>query len=97
MVEHPRDWAWVGYHEMMGSRRRYRLVDVDRLCWRLRADNVEESEEDSDREPDRKNRTTRNETGAVLDSKPGGGKSGICGEGQAADSVPQRERNCADR
>ena len=42
VVEHPRDWAWVGYHEIMGSRRRYRLVDVDRLCWRLRADNVEE-------------------------------------------------------
>jgi len=42
VVEHPRDWAWVGYHEIMGSRRRYRLVDVERLCWRLRADNVEE-------------------------------------------------------
>jgi len=42
VVEHPRDWAWVGYHEIMGSRRRYRLVDVDRLCWRLRAENVEE-------------------------------------------------------
>jgi putative transposase len=42
VVKHPRDWAWVGYHEIMGSRRRYRLVDVDRLCWRLRAENVEE-------------------------------------------------------
>ena len=42
VVEHPRDWAWVGYHEIMGGRQRYRLIDVDRLCWRLRADNVEE-------------------------------------------------------
>ena len=41
VVKHPRDWPWVGYHEIMGSRRRYRLIDVDRLCWRLRADNVE--------------------------------------------------------
>ena len=42
VAEHPRDWAWVGYHEIMGSRQRYRLIDVERLCWRLRADNVEE-------------------------------------------------------
>ena len=42
VVEHPRDWAWVGYHEIMGIRQRYRLIDVERLCWRLRADNVEE-------------------------------------------------------
>lgn len=42
VVEHPRDWAWVGYHEILGNRRLYRLVDVDRLCWRLRANNVEE-------------------------------------------------------
>jgi putative transposase len=42
VVEHPRDCAWVCYHEILGCRRRYRLVDVDRLCWRLRANNVEE-------------------------------------------------------
>jgi putative transposase len=42
VVEHPRDWPWVGYHEMVGHRRRYRLIDVDRLCWRLRAGNIEE-------------------------------------------------------
>ena len=41
-VQHPREWEWVGYHEIMGSRQRYRLIDVERLCWRLRADNVEE-------------------------------------------------------
>ena len=27
MVGHPREW--VGYHEIMGSRRRYRLLDLD--------------------------------------------------------------------
>jgi len=42
VVEHPRDWGWVGFHEIMGSRKRYRLIDLERLCWRLRADNVEE-------------------------------------------------------
>jgi len=42
VVEHPRDWSWVGFHEIMGSRKRYRLIDVERLCWRLRAENVEE-------------------------------------------------------
>jgi putative transposase len=34
-VSHPREWDWVGYHEIMGLRRRYRLVDLERLCWRL--------------------------------------------------------------
>ena len=42
VVEHPRDWAWVGFHEIMGRRKRYRLIDLERLCWRLRADNVED-------------------------------------------------------
>jgi len=41
-VEHPRDWAWVGFNEIMGSRKRYRVIDLERLCWHLRADNVEE-------------------------------------------------------
>jgi putative transposase len=41
-VGHPREWEWVGYHEIMGLRRRYRLIDLDRLCWRLRADSGEE-------------------------------------------------------
>ena len=35
VVSHPREWEWVGYHEIMGERRRYRLLDLDRLCWRL--------------------------------------------------------------
>ena len=42
VVEHPRDWAWVGFHEITSSRKRYRLIDVERLCWRMRADKVEE-------------------------------------------------------
>ena len=41
-VAHPCDWEWVGYHEIMGRRRRYRLIDLDRLCWRLRTASVEE-------------------------------------------------------
>ena len=35
VVSHPQEWAWVGYHEIMGERYRYRLLDLDRLCWRL--------------------------------------------------------------
>jgi putative transposase len=42
VVAHPREWDWVGYREIMGERRRYRVVDVERLCWRLQAGNVEE-------------------------------------------------------
>jgi putative transposase len=35
VVKHPSQWEWLGYHEIMGRRRRYRLVDLERLCWRL--------------------------------------------------------------
>jgi REP-associated tyrosine transposase len=42
VVAHPREWEWVGYHEIMGMRRRYRLVDVDRLCWRLATSDLED-------------------------------------------------------
>jgi putative transposase len=41
-VAHPREWAWLGYHEIMGQRQRYRLLDLDRLCWRLRTDSLAE-------------------------------------------------------
>ena len=41
-VVHPREWDWRGYHEIIGRRRRYRVVDVERLCWRLRTDSVAE-------------------------------------------------------
>jgi putative transposase len=42
VVAHPKDWPWLGYHEIMGTRRRYRLIDLERLCWRLRASSLEE-------------------------------------------------------
>jgi putative transposase len=41
-VSHPSQWEWQGYHEIMGNRRRYRLLALDRLCWRLGTPNVEE-------------------------------------------------------
>src|SRR4051812_44228343 len=43
VVGHPREWAWVGYHEIMGLRRRYRLIDLDRLCWRLGTSDIEDA------------------------------------------------------
>jgi putative transposase len=42
VVSHPQGWEWVGYHEIMGRRRRYRLLDLDRLSWRLATDDGEE-------------------------------------------------------
>jgi putative transposase len=42
VVAHPREWPWVGHPEIMGQRQRYRVVDVERLCWRLRAGSLEE-------------------------------------------------------
>jgi putative transposase len=41
-VLHPRQWEWVGYHEIMGRRQRYRLIDLDRLCWRMGTNDPEE-------------------------------------------------------
>ena len=41
-VPHPRHWEWLGYHEIMGTRRRYRVLDLDRLCWRFGTDSIEE-------------------------------------------------------
>ena len=42
VVKHPRDWQWVGYHEIMGERQRYRVLDLERLCWRLGVASLEE-------------------------------------------------------
>ena len=28
IVEHPRDWRWCGYDELVGIRKRYRLIDI---------------------------------------------------------------------
>ena len=41
-VEHPRQWEWLGYHEIMGRRQRYRVLEVERLCWRLPTDSLAE-------------------------------------------------------
>jgi putative transposase len=42
VVNHPGQWEWVGYHEIMGRRQRYRLLDLERLCWRLGTTSLEE-------------------------------------------------------
>jgi len=42
VVSHPREWRWVGYPEIMGVRTRYRLIDLERLCWRMRLDCLED-------------------------------------------------------
>jgi putative transposase len=41
VVSHPEQWQWVGYHEIMGQRQRYRLLDLERLCWRLGTQSLE--------------------------------------------------------
>jgi len=41
VVKHPSQWEWVGYHEIMGRRQRYRLLDLERLCWRLGTGSLE--------------------------------------------------------
>ena len=30
-VSHPNEWAWCGYHEIVGKRQRYRLLNIKRL------------------------------------------------------------------
>ena len=42
VVAHPKEWEWVGYHEIMGQRQRYRLLDLERLCWRLATESIDE-------------------------------------------------------
>ncbi|MFO1475596.1 MAG: transposase [Verrucomicrobiota bacterium] len=42
VVRHPREWDWVGHHEIMGTKTRNRLLDLDRLCWRLCARNIQD-------------------------------------------------------
>ena len=31
VVSHPREWSWTGYQELVGDRKRYRLIDRERL------------------------------------------------------------------
>jgi len=35
VVQHPHEWAWTGWHELAGSKRRNRLLDMDALLSRL--------------------------------------------------------------
>jgi putative transposase len=34
-VKHPQEWLWCGHQELMGLRRRYRVLDVERLLFLL--------------------------------------------------------------
>jgi len=40
VVTHPKDWRWCGYHELMGIRKRYRLLNPDRLLESLEIANL---------------------------------------------------------
>jgi putative transposase len=31
VVSHPNEWAWCGYHELVGNRQRYCFLDIERL------------------------------------------------------------------
>lgn len=42
VVAHPSQWLWSGYHELMGGKRRNRLLDLDRLLWIVRAPSLDE-------------------------------------------------------
>lgn len=41
-VQHPREWPWSGYGELMGQRKRNRLLDVEKLLWLLRSSDLGE-------------------------------------------------------
>lgn len=40
-VPHPREWRWSGYDELIGTRERYRLLDLDRLLQSLDIGSIE--------------------------------------------------------
>lgn len=42
VVQHPRDWLWSGYHELLGLRRRNRLLDITKLLWLLQTSDLDE-------------------------------------------------------
>ncbi len=42
VVSHPSEWEWCGYHELVGERSRYRLLDVNRLLELLGGLDVED-------------------------------------------------------
>jgi putative transposase len=45
VVEHPRLWEWCGYHELMGTRQRFRILDLDRVLSLLGGINISEFRE----------------------------------------------------
>lgn len=42
VVRHPREWEWSGYGELMGGRKRNRLLDLEKLLWLARSAALEE-------------------------------------------------------
>ncbi len=42
VVSHPEEWDWCGYQELMGLRRRYRLIDTTGLLQILKLDSLGE-------------------------------------------------------
>lgn len=42
VVKHPAKWAWCGYRELMGCRKRYRLLAVERLLASVGVGSAEE-------------------------------------------------------
>ena len=42
VVNHPADWEWSGYGELMGARRRNQLLDQEKLLWLLQCEDLTE-------------------------------------------------------
>ena len=40
VVQHPREWDWCGYHELMGFRKRFRVLDITTLLSLLACDDI---------------------------------------------------------
>ena len=45
VVGHPKEWEWSGYGELMGRRKRNRLLDVEKLLSLLRCQSLTEFRE----------------------------------------------------
>ena len=41
-VDHPLEWRWCGYDELIGKRKRYRLLNVERLLQSLDLDDPQD-------------------------------------------------------
>ena len=42
VVKHPGEWVWSGYAELMGCRKRNRLLDMEKLLWLVRCGDIAE-------------------------------------------------------